>query len=105
LNYILIFYYKYYFNYTVDRDLFLVELVFDSSGRPFGAGSLDGTITSLGDYDQCLSIETDSRTDPMFVGQYCILKYKLALPPKPKHLTLQSKVFNFTGTPIHGTVS
>jgi hypothetical protein len=105
LNDIFIFYSNNYFNYIVDRNLFLVGLVFDSSGRPFGAGSLDGTITSLGDYDQCLSIETDSRTDPMFVGQYCILKYRIALPPKPKHLTLQSKVFNFTGTPIQGTVS
>ena len=82
--------------------------MFDSSGRPFAAGSLDGTITSLGAYDQCLSIEkeVDVLDDNSigFIGQYCILKYKLALPKKPKHLTLRSEIFNFTNTPVHGTV-
>ncbi|CAG2122779.1 unnamed protein product, partial [Medioppia subpectinata] len=41
-------------------------------------------------------------TEP-FVGQYCVVKYQLALPPKPKKLTLRTKLFNFTGTPVEGT--
>ncbi|CAG2123027.1 unnamed protein product, partial [Medioppia subpectinata] len=34
--------------------------LYDSSGRPFSEGSLDGTITNLGAYDQCLSIDSDT---------------------------------------------
>jgi len=68
-------------------------------------GSASGSITSFGAYDQCLSIETDPQTDHMFVGQYCILKHQIVLPPKPKHLTFQSRLFNFTGTQLDGTVS
>ena len=37
------------------------------------AGLIGGTVTSFGDYDQCLDIETD---DSAFQGQYC--SYKLA---------------------------
>lgn len=77
--------------------------LFDSVGRPLIAGSLDGTITSLGAYDQCLSIETDSEADMPFIGQYCVIKYRISLPPKPNRLTLRSQVFNFTGTPVEGT--
>ncbi|XP_054158015.1 nose resistant to fluoxetine protein 6-like [Oppia nitens] len=81
-----------------------VKLI-DSSGRPFSAGSLDGTITSLGAYDQCLAIDTsvDPGAGADYVGQYCVAKFQLALPPKPKRLTLRHRVFNFTGTPADGT--
>ncbi|CAG2183039.1 unnamed protein product, partial [Oppiella nova] len=66
-------------------------------------GSLDGTITNLGAYDQCLSIESDSNLAVPFIGQYCVVKYQIALPPKPKRMTLRTPVFNFTGTPVSGT--
>lgn len=83
-------------------------LVLDSSGRPLSSGVLHGTITDLGDYDQCLDINVndEERDEPMFVGQYCLAKFSVPVPrPKPDGLTLQSKIFNFTGTNAEGTVS
>lgn len=83
-------------------------LVLDSSGRPLSSGVLHGTITDLGDYDQCLGINVnDEESDePMIVGQYCLAKFSVPVPrPKPDGLTLQSKIFNFTGTNTEGTVS
>ena len=83
-------------------------LVLDSSGRPLSSGVLHGTITDLGDYDQCLGINVndEERDEPMIVGQYCLAKFSVPVPrPKPDGLTLQSKIFNFTGTNAEGTVS
>lgn len=79
-------------------DAWAVRMI-DSSGRPMPPGLIDGTITDLGSYDECLAIEgpTDIR------GKYCLAKWSLSLPPRPQHLTLQSRVFNFTGSAIAGT--
>jgi len=78
-------------------------LVFDSSGNPIRAGYLEGSVTDLGAFDQCLKINVSESGEHLFNGQYCLLEYTLPLPPKPDDLTLQSKVFNFTGTVVQDT--
>ena len=52
----------------------------DSSGK-IPDGILDGTLTSLGDYDQCLSIRMtqdghrDDNSEMLLTGKYCVLKF------------------------------
>ncbi|RWS14326.1 nose resistant to fluoxetine protein 6-like isoform X2 [Dinothrombium tinctorium] len=81
-----------------------IVAMIDASGKPLSAGTLEGTITDLGSFDQCLAIKApiEVAKSPV-VGQFCLLKYSIPLPPEPEHLTLQSKVFNFTGTILENT--
>ncbi|XP_074604721.1 nose resistant to fluoxetine protein 6-like [Brevipalpus obovatus] len=76
----------------------------DSSGRPFSSGFIDGTITDFGSYDQCLDLNYQSIPGSDEKAQYCMIHYGIRLPPKPPHLTLQTRLFNFTGTSVEGTV-
>lgn len=94
----------------------------DATGRPFSAGLMDGTITDFGSFDQCIGLhiplvfnsvggvdKMNSAYKPnemkQIRGQYCMVQYNVFLPPRPKHLNLQTRIFNFTNTPIEGTVS
>ena len=75
----------------------------DATGRPFPAGTTDGSITDLGSYDQCLAIQNSDLR-----GQYCLVRWSPPLPPVGKRdpsqpLNLQSRVLNFTGTELEGT--
>ena len=75
----------------------------DASGRPFPAGTTDGSITDLGSYDQCLAIRNSD-----LQGQYCLLRWSPPLPPVRQRdlsrlLNLQTRVLNFTGTELEGT--
>ncbi|KAI1303636.1 hypothetical protein HDE_02093 [Halotydeus destructor] len=47
----------------------------DSSSKP-SPGLLDGTVSSFGDYDQCLNIKTTIEGEKV-IGQYCILSLAL----------------------------
>uniref|UniRef100_T1KJ36 Nose resistant-to-fluoxetine protein N-terminal domain-containing protein n=1 Tax=Tetranychus urticae TaxID=32264 RepID=T1KJ36_TETUR len=95
----------------------------DATGRPFSAGLMDGTITDFGSFDQCIGLELPLKIKPSgsivevddsrvsfeqnlgqsIRGQYCMVTYNIYLPPRPEHLNLQSRIFNFTNTPIEGT--
>lgn len=76
----------------------------DASGRPFSGGFFSGTITDFGSYDMCLDINyQNSASKEIEQAQYCMVQYNIHLPPKPPHLTLQTKLFNFTNTPVSGT--
>lgn len=48
----------------------------DSSGKT-PAAFLEGTVTSLGDYDQCLAITDEALDGSKNIGQYCVLKLKI----------------------------
>ncbi|KAI1298158.1 Nose resistant to fluoxetine protein 6 [Halotydeus destructor] len=72
----------------------------DATGT-LSPGLLDGSITSLGAYDECLGIRSP-RGD--VEGKYCLVKWSLPLPVKPKHVTLQDRVLDFKGTKLQGTV-
>lgn len=57
--------------------------MFDASAKIPASGLLDGTVTDLGQYDECLSIKIDSHyTGHSQTGQYCKLRIRPALPPR-----------------------
>lgn len=64
----------------------LVNLsVLDSSGR-FPEGFLQGTLTALGNYQECIDINVNE-TKLKLQGQYCIVNL---LPPMPEWKPLSS---------------
>ncbi|XP_054711039.1 O-acyltransferase like protein-like [Uloborus diversus] len=67
----------------------------DASGR-LPSGSLEGTLTDLGDYDQCLDILQPLRNKHKQIrGQYCTLEVKPTLPALQNSVTLNTKVLDF----------
>ena len=71
----------------------------DSNGH-FPSGMMSGTLSSLGDYDQCLSVET---SDQSIRGQYCLLKIKSDLPEKKGIITFKDRYINLNGTDLQNT--
>lgn len=66
-------------------DLNSVRMVDASSKLP--SGILEGTVSDLGDFDQCLGIRFKSRfndNEEDFRGQYCGVALRMPLPPKPE---------------------
>lgn len=49
----------------------------DSSGK-LPSGILEGTLTDLGAFDQCLAVKSDREGSGHFVGQYCLLDMRPA---------------------------
>jgi len=82
-----------------------VCLVIDSYGRP-SAGFLDGTVTSLGDYDECLRVEFPKfyGDEIATVGKYCILRLNFPVPRKPARIRYHEPLVNLNGTNLHETV-
>lgn len=67
----------------------------DASGH-LPSGSLDGTLTDLGDYDQCLDVKQPRRNKHSEIkGQYCTLELKPILPALHHSVTLNTKVLDF----------
>ncbi|XP_074601669.1 uncharacterized protein LOC141855493 [Brevipalpus obovatus] len=77
----------------------------DSYGRP-SAGFLDGTVTSLGDYDECLRVEFPKfyGDETATVGKYCILRLNFPVPRKPARIRYHEPLVNLNGTNLHETV-
>ncbi|GBN75901.1 hypothetical protein AVEN_255769-1 [Araneus ventricosus] len=94
----------------------------DSSAK-LSDGLLSGTLSSFGEYDQCLEtvvphsrkkehidqcLETvvphsRKKEQTLFQGQYCMVEIKLPLPPKTKRYRLDDRLEelrNFTGTEV-----
>ncbi|XP_037558575.1 nose resistant to fluoxetine protein 6 [Dermacentor silvarum] len=69
----------------------------DSTGRP-AAGTLEGTLSDFGNYDECLKIRlVDEHTgEENFRGKYCTLKFAAPMPPKPERLNYHQNIFNTT---------
>lgn len=51
----------------------MLHTVIDASSKT-PAGVLDGTLSSYGDYDQCLALGHDARFVAPFAGQHCMIK-------------------------------
>ncbi|RWS15040.1 Nose resistant to fluoxetine protein 6-like protein [Dinothrombium tinctorium] len=66
----------------------------DASGR-FVPGILDGTITSLGSFDECLQIKS-ADSEVSFVGKYCLITGQLPLPPKPSKYGFETRLLNLS---------
>ena len=67
----------------------------DSSGR-LPTGLLSGTITSYGDYDQCMATEGLVDESIPVTGKYCFINIRPPLPPIGDSL-------NLTGTPYESS--
>ena len=62
----------------------------DASAKLPASGLFEGTVTDLGQYDECLSIEIPAHyTGRSHAGQYCTLRIKPALPDRPLFNTIQ----------------
>ena len=67
----------------------------DASGK-VPEGILSGTLSSLGDYDECLDtklMDPESEVSRIVTGQYCSINIKPFLPPKPPSNSL-NRIFN-----------
>ncbi|GIY67619.1 nose resistant to fluoxetine protein 6 [Caerostris darwini] len=69
----------------------------DSSGKIID-GMLGGTMSTLGEYDQCVSIEAldtgrrNKNKKVMFTGKYCAVDLRPPLPPKKRYYKLNEVV-------------
>lgn len=72
------------------------KLVIDSSAR-LPAGLLTGSLTDLGDYDQCRKIRVGD--GPQFQGQYCLAKIRPALPPPKPDLLIRDVILSMDKMP------
>ena len=87
------------------QKLWVVKML-DTTGKPEFHNVLDGSIVSLGGYDQCLAIESPKllRSKPgKIYGKYCLVKYDIPLPARPKHIDIRTRLFNYTNTEMEGT--
>ena len=87
------------------QKLWVVKML-DTTGKPEFHNILDGSIISLGGYDQCLAIESPRllRSEPgKIYGKYCLVKYDIPLPARPKHIDIKTRLFNYTNTEMEGT--
>ncbi|GFR16800.1 nose resistant to fluoxetine protein 6, partial [Trichonephila clavata] len=75
----------------------------DSTGKSLD-GALSGTLTSLGEFDQCLETvvpDPKKKDRILFEGQYCLVEFRFRVPPKKKRYNFYDRVTeleNFTGT-------
>ncbi|EEC04656.1 hypothetical protein IscW_ISCW003041 [Ixodes scapularis] len=74
-----------------------INRVLDATGRP-AAGTLEGTLSDFGNYDECLKIRLmdDYSGEETFRGKYCTLKFAAPMPPKPERLNYHQNLFNTT---------
>ncbi|PRD28705.1 UNVERIFIED_CONTAM: hypothetical protein NCL1_31616 [Trichonephila clavipes] len=82
-----------------------MKLIVDSTGKSID-GALSGTLTSLGEFDQCIETvvpDPKKKDDVLFEGQYCLVEIRFRVPPKKKRYNFYDRVTeleNFTGTEV-----
>lgn len=79
----------------------------DASGKPFLSSILEGSIISLGGYDQCLAIQSPKllKSNPGKIhGKYCLVKYDIPLPKRPENIGIRYQLFNYTDTKMEGKI-
>jgi len=88
-----------------EQKLWVIKMI-DTTGKPEFHNILDGSIISLGGYDQCLAIESPKilRGNPgKIYGKYCLVKYDIPLPKRPTNIGIKTQLFNYTNTRMEGT--
>ncbi|XP_076365804.1 nose resistant to fluoxetine protein 6-like [Tachypleus tridentatus] len=69
----------------------------DATGK-IPSGILRGSLTALGDFDQCLNINVNT-SNLSFRGKYCSVEFKPLMPPSPRMLQKIQPLFdNFTSS-------
>lgn len=77
----------------------------DSSGR-LPSGALSGTLTDLGEYDQCLQINSRWRDNEVGIrGMYCSIFLRPTLPKKPVLHTIANPLNSLLEASKPGTVT
>ncbi|GFT13910.1 o-acyltransferase like protein [Nephila pilipes] len=77
----------------------------DSTSKSFD-GILSGTVTSFGEFDQCLETvvpHPKQKDNILFEGQYCSVEIRFRVPPKKRRYYFYDHVTeleNFTGTEV-----
>jgi hypothetical protein len=87
------------------QKLWIVKML-DTTGKPEFHNILEGSIISLGGYDQCLAIKSPKllRSNPGKIrGKYCLVKYDIPLPTRPKNIGIKTRLFNYSNTKMEGT--
>ncbi|GFQ66948.1 o-acyltransferase like protein [Trichonephila clavata] len=80
---------------NTDIDEEVDDIMVDASGR-LPSGTLEGTLTDLGDYDQCLDVVQPKKSKHMNIqGQYCTLEVQPVLPALHNSVSMNTKVLNF----------
>jgi hypothetical protein len=86
-----------------------IVAVIDSSAKFTPLSLMDGTFVDLGNFDQCLRIKAYEETETgfkfLFNGRYCLIKFKMPLPPRKNHLKYTEKFFNYKNTSLENTVN
>ncbi|CAN7989918.1 unnamed protein product [Ixodes pacificus] len=79
---------------SLDRN---VLRMVDASGK-LAPGLLEGSLTEFGNFDECLSVAVgdDPSAQPLFRGQYCMVKARPPLPPKPWVVSNHFQAVNFS---------
>src|SRR5437763_1353855 len=83
---------------SLNNLIFLIfSPVIDSSGKFPPSGVMEGTLTDLGRFDECLSINEVLEGDDELVvtrmkGQYCSINIRPPLPPRPRFHTLCNQI-------------
>ncbi len=91
----------YCFNWREEK-IFAFISVIDAMGK-FPSGFLEGTVTNLGDFDECIDIDVPFEDEMSFRGKYCLFYMTPELPPKPTIIKHSDQVFNLSGTQAEGT--
>ena len=78
----------------------------DSMGK-VSPGLLDGTLSELGDYRQCLSIGAADGIASPLKAQHCVSFIRPPLPPRNQssRLYFADKVLHYKNTSLENTVS
>ncbi|GIX86225.1 NRF domain-containing protein [Caerostris darwini] len=80
---------------TTEDETSIKKSMVDSSGR-LPSGTLEGTLTDLGDYDQCLDVVQPKKAKHMDIqGQYCTLEVQPVLPELHSRVSMNTKVLDF----------
>lgn len=64
---------------------------------------MQGYVSDLGDYRECISISHQATNFPEFKGQYCLVQIHFPLPPKPANSKFDDIQLNLEGTPLKDT--
>ncbi|XP_064457672.1 nose resistant to fluoxetine protein 6-like [Ornithodoros turicata] len=67
--------------------------MFDSSGK-LAPGMLDGSLADFGNMDECLSVSVGKGRPGGFQGQYCMVRSRPYMPPKPRIVTRDFRPVN-----------
>ncbi|XP_074593384.1 nose resistant to fluoxetine protein 6-like [Brevipalpus obovatus] len=83
------------------RRIWALKFIESSAGTK--PGFLQGYISDLGNYRECVSISHQAANSPEFKGQYCLVQIHFPLPSKPPNSKFEDIQLNLEGTQLKDT--